>query len=229
MFFGSKGSTVENLEDKFLHVVHVPSTRPTYDHYRSAGYQLAGSWSDGSSSIPSSITGSRYVPTGESLTSVAALQESASLLSGSFVDPCTGGMIHTTKHVGYGDTIEFGHLTSGLSGIEIFLFSSVDADLKLTSGRFTIVDRYNAIISSAHEVVGNFNGDAILYSGYDGDSSSPGNEYIMVKEVSGNDYSIFVHGYASGDITVVYSWEKPLDCGTVSTLPVTSEAQISEP
>ncbi|HFD12260.1 MAG TPA: CAP domain-containing protein [Crenotrichaceae bacterium] len=110
--------------------------------------------------------------------------------------------------------VEVGELPIGVSGIEINLKSNVDIDIqlydKLTGEK--IIHWPDGILSGHAYQSTDYNGAFIAWSGFNGDGSGFGNEYIKVSE--NNDpfaptaraYIMKVFGYKAGVAAVNYSW-----------------------
>ena len=62
------------------------------------------------------------------------------------------------------------------------------------------------ILNGPYEEWVSYEGMSIGYSGYNGDGTNLGNEYITISGTLGSDLTMKAFGYASGNAQVDYSW-----------------------
>ncbi len=126
-----------------------------------------------------------------------------------------GGSDTFQQQISLNGIIEVGELPIGISGIEISLTSPVDIDVQLYDKETgeKIIHWPNGILSSAGNKSVVYHDLLIEWSGYNGDGTGPGNEYI---KISGNNdplaptnraFIMKVFGYKAGLADVDYSWD----------------------
>jgi hypothetical protein len=105
-----------------------------------------------------------------------------------------------------------GDVPVGLEGLEIKLTSSADVDIQLASGTTEVINWEGSIITEATQVTKTWSGDSITYSGYYGDGTGVGNEFVTFNDQVSNDYQMYAYGYGAGFATVDYSWTGKAGC-----------------
>jgi hypothetical protein len=125
---------------------------------------------------------------------------------------CDGGIKSVGIDVNEGERVFVGDVPPGLTRLSIQLRSNSDVDLQLSSGSIEIINWDTGVIQESHETSLMWNNDSITYSGYGGDGTGIGNEYIQFDDSTNNDYRIYVFGYKSGFATVNYTWDDTDDC-----------------
>jgi hypothetical protein len=105
-----------------------------------------------------------------------------------------------------------GDVPVGLEGLEIKLTSSADVDIQLTSGSIEVINWQGSVINEAEEVTKTWSSDSITYSGYNGDGTGLGNEFVRFNDQVSNDYKMYAYGYDAGFATVDYSWTGKAGC-----------------
>ncbi len=119
--------------------------------------------------------------------------------------------------------VEVGELPSGISGVEIFLTSPVDIDIQLydkETGK-KLIHWPNGVLSASGYQSFVYHNTLIEWSGYNGDGTGLGNEYIKIS--NNNDPSaptsrtfiMKAFGYKAGLADIDYSW-KGASCDTAS-------------
>jgi hypothetical protein len=111
-----------------------------------------------------------------------------------------------------GTRLLVGDVPAGLEGLEIKLASSADVDIQLTSGSIEVINWQGSVISEAGEVTKTWSGDSIAYSGYNGDGTGRGNEFVRFNDQVSNDYKMYAYGNDAGFATVDYSWMEKAGC-----------------
>lgn len=126
----------------------------------------------------------------------------------------TGGSDTFQQQIPLNGVVEIGELPIGISGVEIYLTSSVDIDIQLfdkETGQ-KLIHWPNGILSGAGNQSFVYHGTLIEWSGYNGDGSGQGNEYI---KITGNldsstpttrAFIMKAFGYKAGLADVNYSW-----------------------
>ena len=115
-----------------------------------------------------------------------------------------------------------GSIPVGLSGLEIQMTAgNTDIDLQLTSSSSSslpavsteVVNYKGSIIFESSQVTKTWNGDSITYSGYNGDGTGLGNEFVRFNDDNNhNAYQIFAYGYTPGVAAVTYAWTGQANC-----------------
>ena len=105
-------------------------------------------------------------------------------------------------------TVDVGLIPAGLSQIEIELQSPVDVDIQLFDQDTVVVGWPDGLLKSAEAGSINHAGVTLRYSGYNGDGSGPGNEFIRLEGTLTRPLAMKVFGYRSGEARVRYRWGK---------------------
>ena len=125
-----------------------------------------------------------------------------------------GGSDTFQQQIPLNGVVEVGELPIGISGVEIYLKSTVDIDVQLydkETGK-KLIHWPNGVLSAGGNQSFDYHGILIEWSGYNGDGTGKGNEYI---KISGNDdpstptnraFIMKVFGYKAGLADVDYSW-----------------------
>ena len=125
-----------------------------------------------------------------------------------------GGNGTFQQSVQLAEIIEVGELPAGISGVEINLSSIVDIDIQLydkATGE-KIIHWPNGILAGGGYQSIDYHDNLIEWSGFNGDGSGLGNEYIKITGSDGlstptnRSFIMKVFGYESGSADVVYSW-----------------------
>jgi hypothetical protein len=113
-----------------------------------------------------------------------------------------------------GTRVLVGDIPPGMFGLEIRLQAGdTDVDLQLTSSTSTeVVNWKGSVIWESSEVTKTWSGDSITYSGYNGDGTGLGNEFLRLVGENSNTYEIYAYGYASGFATITYTWTGQANC-----------------
>jgi len=98
-------------------------------------------------------------------------------------------------------------LPEGAEDVRLSLSSSRDLDIQLYQGSQAIVAYPSGLISSGGPVEEPFGGLSIRYSGYNGDGSGPGNEYLEIDGALEADMTVYLYGYQAGNGVLSYQWE----------------------
>nr|ABY56067.1 phospholipase A1 [uncultured bacterium pFosPlaG] len=121
--------------------------------------------------------------------------------------------------------VEVGELPAGLTNVNIDLISDRDVDIQLfdKNNGTKIVQWPNGILNGAGKVTTTYGSVTIEYSGYNGDGTGSGHEYIRIMGKLDRPLIMKAFGYASGYATINYSWglnqsdyEKAIDYGKLS-------------
>jgi Calcineurin-like phosphoesterase len=104
--------------------------------------------------------------------------------------------------------VKVGDIPVGLENIKIALKSSVDIDIQLYKGSTKVVHWSDGLIKGATKVSKTYDGVKITWSGYNGDGTGKGNEYIEIVGKTQSKLVMKVFGYEAGSAAVTYSWGK---------------------
>ncbi len=128
------------------------------------------------------------------------------------------------------DIVEIGELPAGIEGISIELTSSQDVDIQLDDkqSKKKIVHWPNGILNGPNKQITSYNGVTVEWSGYNGDGTGTGNEYIKITGKTNRTFIMKAFGYQAGNATVDYSWTggTATDCNISETGGDTFQQQI---
>jgi hypothetical protein len=105
--------------------------------------------------------------------------------------------------------VEVGEIPAGLKNVVITLRSDEDVDIQLidkTSGD-EIISWPDGFLQDATRQTIRYRGLDIVWSGFDGDGTGLGHEYITISGWSNRDFIMRAFGYVAGYAEVDYSWE----------------------
>ncbi len=138
-------------------------------------------------------------------------------------DSCEGGSGSFQQEIEYWDNdpekaVTVGTIPKDLKDIYISLDSDEDVDIRLydVNGE-KIVHWPNGILHGATKESKTYNGVNIEYSGYNGDGTGKGHEYIKIIGTTQNDFIMKAFGYKAGYAKVDYSWAGKSNCDADST------------
>lgn len=144
--------------------------------------------------------------------------------SGSFVQQIMGSQV-----------VEVGELPAGIAGIAVKLTSAVDIDIQLydKETQEKIVGWPNGILSGSRYRETVYEGTRIAWSGYNGDGTGRGNEFIRITNeadpfaVTDRAFIMKVYGYRAGEATIDYSWSSATPEGC--TISESGEGSFEQP
>lgn len=122
--------------------------------------------------------------------------------------PAASGSGSFNQYINQGETVTIGDLVSGLSNVYISLESNNDVDIQLidaVSGT-QIVQWPDGLLNSESSSSTTYQSVTIKYSGYNGNGTGAGNEYIQITGTLSGALTMKAYGYAAGNATVTYSW-----------------------
>ena len=90
--------------------------------------------------------------------------------------------------------------------MKIELVASGDLDIQLFDGETALVKWPDGELNGPSSQELNHRDMNIHWSGYEGTSAGPGNEYIVIQGDVTADLQMLVYGYEEGEATVTYSW-----------------------
>jgi uncharacterized protein YkwD len=104
--------------------------------------------------------------------------------------------------------IEVGEIPVGLNDLSIKLVSSNDVDIQLyeADNGTAIIAWPSGILNGSNKQTINYQGMNIEWSGYHGDGSGLGHEYIKITGVTTQKLIMKAYGYAAGYAKVDYTW-----------------------
>jgi hypothetical protein len=136
---------------------------------------------------------------------------------------CDGGSGDFQQQIAYWNndpekTVTVGTIPKDLKDVYISLKSDEDVDIRLydANGK-KIVHWPNGILNGDGKGTTNYNGVTIEYSGYNGDGTGLGHEYIKITGTTQNDFIMKAFGYKAGYAKVDYSWAGKANCSDSST------------
>jgi uncharacterized protein YkwD len=104
--------------------------------------------------------------------------------------------------------VNVGDIPVGISNLNIKLKSPVDVDVQLydkDNGKAIVAWPSGLLNGSTTQSI-SYQGMEIEWSGYNGDGSGAGNEYIKISGETTRNLTMEAFGYRSGEATVNYSW-----------------------
>jgi len=116
------------------------------------------------------------------------------------------------------NAVTVGTIPKDLQDIYISLESNEDVDIRLYSADGEkIVHWPDGILNGVGYGSTVYNGVTIEYSGYNGDGTGRGHEYIKITGTTQNDFVMKAFGYKSGFAEVKYSWAGKANCDSGGT------------
>lgn len=138
-------------------------------------------------------------------------QNSFSIKGFDFGDGTSGGSGSFNEYIPQNGRAVIGSIPSGIKNLRVSLKALQDLDIELWNGNTLVVgwnaDGKSGLITSGSKVTGTYNGDTITWSGWNGDGTGLGNEYIEINGTTKNNYVMKAFGYQAGTSGVNYSWE----------------------
>ncbi len=145
---------------------------------------------------------------------------------------CEGGEGDFRQPIQHQALVEVGEIPAAKAAVRIELTSDRDVDIQLVDREtgHQIIAWPNGQLSGAGRECGVFEGVEYCYSGYNGDGTGQGHEYIEVRGETNRPLIMKAFGYAAGDALVEYSWQAPAGCvdqgcGTF-TQPIARDAVV---
>lgn len=111
--------------------------------------------------------------------------------------------------------VTVGDIPTGINNLSIQLKSSKDVDIQLydKDDGTKIIVWPDGILRGAGKQTTNYKGMILEWSGYNGDGTGTGHEYIKISGKTKRNLTMKAYGYQAGYATVNYSWgTKPLSC-----------------
>lgn len=120
-----------------------------------------------------------------------------------------GGQGSFNQPVAQSAILTVGDIIPGLRDVQINLRSSTDIDVQLydkVSGHAIIKWPDGALNGAGYQTI-SYGGSTIAWSGYNGDGSGLGHEYITITGTTDRTYVMKVYGFQAGSAEVTYSWK----------------------
>ena len=127
---------------------------------------------------------------------------------------CEAGNGDFEQPIAHRATKTVGDVPAGKANVRIALESSADVDVQLIDKAtgHEIIAWPNGDLNGAGEACTTYEGVEYCYSGYNGDGTNLGHEWIEVRGETNRELVMKAYGYAAGDAEVEYSWEAPENC-----------------
>ncbi|MFW5444596.1 MAG: CAP domain-containing protein [Methylococcaceae bacterium] len=124
--------------------------------------------------------------------------------------------------------VEIGSIPTGVNNLNIQLESPKDVDIQLydADNGMAIIAWPNGLLNSSTTESINYEGMEIEWSGYRGDGTNFGHEYIKISGETTRNLTMKAFGYASGLAIVNYSWGGNNDDGTPTSEEETIKNQL---
>lgn len=129
-------------------------------------------------------------------------------------DACEDGSGTFSQDIDHQATATIGTIPAGKASVRIDLKSDKDVDIQLVdveSGT-ELIAWPNGLLSGADEDCTTWKDVEYCYSGYNGDGSNLGHEWIEIRGTTNRAVQMQAFGYAAGTADVSYSFEAPEDC-----------------
>jgi phosphatidylserine/phosphatidylglycerophosphate/cardiolipin synthase-like enzyme len=136
-----------------------------------------------------------------------------------------------TQSIPHNAVVEVGKIRSGLSDVKIQLISPVDIDIQLYDSDETAVVKWpDGLLDGPDEQSTSYKGVTVVWSGYNGDGTGPGNETIELRGTTQTELTMKVFGYQAGTATVNYSWGAQTDAqaSVIFSPTSTSKSHVAE-
>lgn len=127
--------------------------------------------------------------------------------------PCRAGTGTFTQPIEKDAVVTVGTIPAGRVGVEIKLTSPEDVDIQLFDEDGTKVVQWpDGVLNGADQQSKTYKGVTITWSGYNGDGSNLGHEFIRLEGETANTFVMKAYGYAAGSAQVDYQWAAKPDC-----------------
>lgn len=132
-----------------------------------------------------------------------------------FGGKCEGGAGSFTQDIKKGVKVDVdGVIPAGKMSVSVRLESVVDVDVQLVdvAEGTEIVAWPNGLLNGGTKESTTFQSLKYTYSGYQGDGTGLGNEYITVDGTTNRELRMRAFGYKAGNAKIMYSWQAPTGC-----------------
>ncbi len=119
-----------------------------------------------------------------------------------------GGSGTFAQQIVQGGVVTVGDIPTGLTDVKVELLCDTDVDVQLVdvATGAQIVAWPNGILKGSGQESTTWYGVTVTYSGYNGDGSGYGHEYIRLTGTTNRTLRMQAYGFAAGYATVNYSW-----------------------
>jgi len=111
-----------------------------------------------------------------------------------------------TQDIAKGTTTDVGVIPAGKVNVKVSLTCETDVDIQIYDGDKAIVMWPSGILSGSSKQYTEYEGMTVIYSGYNGDGTNLGHEYIVIQGTLTKDLTMKAYGYKAGDAQVDYFW-----------------------
>lgn len=127
---------------------------------------------------------------------------------------CEGGNGAFNQLIAHEAAITVGTIPEGKSGVSVQLKSDADVDIQLIDKATgtEIVAWPDGLYAEEGEGCVTYEGHKVCHSGYNGDGSNYGHEWLNIEGDLSREFVLKAYGYASGNAAVTYSFEAASDC-----------------
>jgi len=126
---------------------------------------------------------------------------------------CEGGSGSFSQSIAHEAVIVVGTIPKDKANIVIKLSSNRDVDIQLFAEDGTKLVQYpDGVLNGPTAGSTVYNGVTISYSGYNGNGTGLGNEFIKLEGVTKNSFVMKAYGYAAGQAQVDYTFEAKPGC-----------------
>lgn len=128
----------------------------------------------------------------------------------------SGGTGKFTQAIKYYAIADVGEIIPGLRNVDISLLAPVDIDIQLydkSSGK-AVINWPDGMLRGPERQSIVYGSTTITWSGYNGDGTGLGHEYITISGTTDRSYLMKVFGYQAGTAAVNYSWAAGPSNGT---------------
>jgi hypothetical protein len=123
------------------------------------------------------------------------------------VDTCNEkGTGSFSQYIAKDAVADIGTIPADKTNVRIQLKASTDLDVQLFDGSTALVKWPDGKLNGAGQQTLAYGGMSLTWSGYGGDGTGPGNEYIRVDGRTSMPLMMRAYGYAAGTATVTYNW-----------------------
>jgi len=126
---------------------------------------------------------------------------------------CDGGQGSFNQAITKNAVVTVGTIPKDMANVEITLTSPEDVDIQLFDEDGTKVVQWpDGILNGAETQTTTYKGVTITWSGYNGDGTNLGHEYIKLEGVTQQGFVMKAYGYAAGQARVDYKWDAQPGC-----------------
>lgn len=127
---------------------------------------------------------------------------------------CEGGSGEFQQPIAHQAVIDVGEIPPEKNNVQINLNSEADVDIQLIDKEtgHKIIAWPDGDLHGLGEECTTYEGAEYCYSGYNGDGTNYGHEWIRVNGATNRQLVMKAFGYAAGEADVQYSWEALPDC-----------------